>query len=530
MAAFFLAVACACYVAALAVLVLLGASRRRRGGARRSGGPAQGLKLPPGSLGLPYLGETLQLYSQNPKIFFAARLKRYGEVFKTHVLGCPCVVLATPEAVRMVLVSRAHLFKPTYPPSKERMIGPQALFFHQGDYHLRVRRAVQGWLGPDALRALVPDVEAAVASTLRWWEGREASTFHTMKRLTFDVGVVTIFGRRMAEHVKEELRRNYFTVERGYNSFPIPVVPWTRYSQAIKARQRLGAILGGILSERRARDDDPGDDLLGTLMRYRDGGGAALSDDQVADNVLGVLFAAQDTTASVLTWILKFLHDNPKILEAVKAEQMVAYEENDGGRLPLTWAQTKRMPMTQLVILESLRLASIITFTFREAVEDVDYEGFLIPKGWKVMPLFGSIHHSPEFFQDPQTFDPSRFMVAPRPGTFLPFGSGVHACPGNDLAKLEMVVLVHRLVTNYRWQVIGSSDDVTYSPFPVPKGGLRARLLRATTGGGGAEEGGRRAPAGPPLPSGGSVGGLLPGGAAGSSDQAAAAASRVVAS
>ena len=81
-----------------------------------------------------------------------------------------------------------------------------------------------------------------------------------------------------------------------------------------QARQRLGAILGGILSERRARDDD----LLGTLMRYRDGGGAALSDDQVADNVLGVLFAAQDTTASVLTWILKFLHDNPKLLDAVK--------------------------------------------------------------------------------------------------------------------------------------------------------------------------------------------------------------------
>ena len=105
-------------------------------------------------------------------------------MFKTHVLGCPCVVLATPEAARMVLVSRAHLFKPTYPPSKERMIGPQALFFHQGDYHLRVRRAVQGWLGPDALRALVPDVEAAVASTLRWWEGREASTFHTMKRVS----------------------------------------------------------------------------------------------------------------------------------------------------------------------------------------------------------------------------------------------------------------------------------------------------------------------------------------------------------
>ncbi|CAO2207006.1 unnamed protein product [Urochloa humidicola] len=491
--AFFLAAACVYVVVSLGVLLLrLDATRRRRARAAgktttRAGQAKGGLTLPPGSLGLPYLGETLQLYSQNPKIFFASRLKRYGAVFKTHVLGCPCVVVASPEAARMVLVSRAHLFRPTYPPSKERMIGPQALFFHQGDYHLRVRRAVQGWLGPDALRALVPDVEAAAASTLRWWEGRggEASTFHTMKRLTFDVGVVTIFGRRISEHVKEELRRNYYIVERGYNCFPVPVVPRTRYSQAIKARKRLGAILSGIMSERRALGD-LGDDLLGTLMRCPGGGGggAALSDDQVADNVLGVLFAAQDTTASVLTWVLKFLHDYPKLLEAVKAEQMAVYEENDGGRLPLTWAQTRTMPMTNLVILESLRLASIIAFTFREAVEDVEYEGYLIPKGWKVMPLFRNMHHSPEFFEDPHKFDPSRFMVAPKPGTFLPFGSGVHACPGNDLAKLEILVLVHRLVTNYRWEVIGPSDDVTYSPFPVPKHGLRARLLRATTAGG----------------------------------------------
>jgi len=89
----------------------------------------------------------------------------------------------------------------------------------------------------------------------------------------------------------------------------------------MQARRRLGAILSGILADRRARrshDQGDDDDLLNTLMRYRDDSGAALSDDQVADNVIGVLFAAQDTTASVLTWILKFLHDNPKLLDAVK--------------------------------------------------------------------------------------------------------------------------------------------------------------------------------------------------------------------
>uniref|UniRef100_A0A0A9DWV6 Uncharacterized protein n=1 Tax=Arundo donax TaxID=35708 RepID=A0A0A9DWV6_ARUDO len=305
-----------------------------------------------------------------------------------------------------------------------------------------------------------------------------------MKRLTFDVGAVTIFGRRLDGRFKEELRRNYFIVEKGYNSFPNPL-PGTHYHKAVQARKRLGAILRDIMAERRAKGD-LGSDLLGTLMQSRGDGGEALTDDQVADNVIGVLFAAQDTTASVLTWILKYLHDNPKLLKAVKEEQMAAYEENEGGKLPLTWTQTRAMPVTHRIILESLRMASIISFTFREAVADVEYKGFLIPKGWKVMPLFRNIHHSPDFFQDPQMFDPSRFAVTPRPGTFLPFGSGVHACPGNELAKLEMFVLVHSLVTRYRWEVIGSSDEVAYSPFPVPKHGLWAKLWKEKTSGDGA--------------------------------------------
>ena len=135
-------------------------------------------------MGWPYLGETLQLYSQDPNIFFASKQKRYGEIFKTHLLGCPCVMLASPEAARFVLVTQAHLFKPTYPRSKERMIGPSALFFHQGDYHLRLRKLVQGALGPDALRALIPEIEAAVRSTLASWDGHVRSTFHAMKTVS----------------------------------------------------------------------------------------------------------------------------------------------------------------------------------------------------------------------------------------------------------------------------------------------------------------------------------------------------------
>lgn len=94
---------------------------------------------------------------------------RYGEIFKTHILGCPCVMLASPEAARFVLVTHAHLFKPTYPRSKERLIGPSALFFHQGDYHTRLRKLVQASLSPETIRKLVPDIEYTAISALNSW-------------------------------------------------------------------------------------------------------------------------------------------------------------------------------------------------------------------------------------------------------------------------------------------------------------------------------------------------------------------------
>nr|XP_043605996.1 abscisic acid 8'-hydroxylase 4-like [Erigeron canadensis] len=436
-------------------------------------------KLPPGTLGWPYIGETLQLYSQDPNVFFAKKQKRYGEIFKTHILGCPSIMLASPEAARFVLVNQAHLFKPTYPKSKENLIGPLALFFHQGEYHTRIRKLVQGSFSLDNLRALVPDIEAIAVSALESWVGGHVvDTFHEMKKLSFEVGILAIFGHLDARH-KDQLKKNYSIVDRGYNSLPIKL-PGTPFKKAFLARKRLQNILREIIFERKEMKVAERD-LLGSLLNSKDEKGEILSEDHIADNIIGVLFAAQDTTASALTWILKYLHDHPKLLEIVKAEQKAIYQLNDDGNHPLTWAQTRNMPVTCKVIMENLRMASIISFTFREAVTDVEYKGYLIPKGWKVMPLFRNIHHNPEFFPNPEQFNPSRFKVAPKPNTFMPFGSGVHACPGNELAKLEMLIMIHHLVTKYRWEVVGSESGIQCSPFPVPIHGLPARFKKEST-------------------------------------------------
>ncbi|XP_062091746.1 abscisic acid 8'-hydroxylase CYP707A1-like [Humulus lupulus] len=434
-------------------------------------------KLPPGSMGWPYIGETLQLYSQDPNTFFASKQKRYGEIFKTHILGCPSVMLASPEAAKFVLVTEAHLFKPSYPKSKERLIGPSALFFHQGDYHGRLRKLVQGSLSLDAIRNLVPDIEAAaISASSSWANGQVINTFHEMKKLSFEVGILSIFGH-LESNVTEELKKNYSIVDKGYNSFPTNI-PGTLYKKALLAREKLSKILSDIIWERKEKKLVEKDDLLGCFLNSKDEKGEVLSDDQIADNIIGVLFAAQDTTASVMTWVVKFLHDEPKLLEAVKSEQKEIRRLNEENKQPLTWRQTRNMPISYKVVLESLRVASIISFTFREAVADVEYKGYLIPKGWKVMPLFRNIHHNPEFFSQPQKFDPSRFEVSPKPNTFMPFGSGTHACPGNELAKLEILIMLHHLVTNFRWEIVGPESGVQYSPFPVPHNGLPVRFWR----------------------------------------------------
>lgn len=109
---------------------------------------------------------------------------RFGSIFKTHILGCPCVMISSPEAAKLVLVTKSDLFKPTFPASKERMLGKQAIFFHQGDYHTKLRRLVLRSFMPEAIRRIVPDIESIAIDSLRSFEGRLINTFQEMKTVS----------------------------------------------------------------------------------------------------------------------------------------------------------------------------------------------------------------------------------------------------------------------------------------------------------------------------------------------------------
>ncbi|KAK0604952.1 hypothetical protein LWI29_021244 [Acer saccharum] len=325
-------------------------------------------------------------------------------------------MLSSPEAIRYVLVTQAHLFKPTYPKSKEKLIGPSALFFHHGDYHTKMRKLFQPSFSQNVIRNLIPQIEAIATSALDSISGgKVVNTFYEMKKFTFEVAVLSIFGHLDTSY-KEMLKKNYNVLDKGYNSFSIKL-PGFSYTKSVMARRRLGKILCEIIEEKRENRVDE-KDLLGRLINFKDHeNGQLLTDDLIADNVIGVLFAAQDTTASLLTWILKYLHDDSKLLQAVKEEQKAIFEANVGGELGLTRAQTRNMPLTD--------------------------------------------------------------RVGQKPNTFMPFGNGVHACPGNEVAKLEILILIHHLVNKYRWEVVESRNGVQCNPYPIPWRGLPAKFWKA---------------------------------------------------
>ncbi|KAE8717732.1 Abscisic acid 8'-hydroxylase 4 [Hibiscus syriacus] len=246
-------------------------------------------------------------------------------------------------------------------------------------------------------------------------------------QISFQVCTLMIFGRLEAQY-SEELK-NYFMVDNGYNSFPT--------------------------------------NISGTLYRkaLQDEKGEVLIDDQIADNIIGTLFADEDTTAGVMTWIVKYLHDNPKLLEAVKAEHKAIERLIEKNNQPLSWSHTRNMPITHKVILETQRMASIISFTFREAVVDVEYKGYLIPKGWKVMLLFRNIHRNPEFFADPRESDPLRLAQNPTRSCH----SAVECMPVLETSMQNWRCSVtHHLVSNFRWEAVGTESGIQNGPFPVP--------------------------------------------------------------
>ncbi|XWS74812.1 hypothetical protein CRYUN_Cryun01aG0029900 [Craigia yunnanensis] len=434
--------------------IFLRASRLRR------------LRLPPGNLGLPFVGETLQLIAayktENPEPFIDERVSRYGSIFTTHVFGEPTVFSADPETNRFILQNEGKLFDCSYPGSISNLLGKHSLLLMKGSLHKRMHSLTMSFANSSIIKDhLLVDIDRLVRLNLDSWTDR-VFLMEEAKKITFELTVKQLMSYDPGEW-SESLRKEYVLVIEGFFTVPLPLFS-TTYRRAIKARTKVAEALSLIVRERR-KEYEAGErknDMLAALLAGDDN----FSDEEIVDFLVALLVAGYETTSTIMTLAVKFLTETPSALAQLK-------EEHEGIRAKkseseaLEWSDYKSMPFTQCVVNETLRVANIISGVFRRAMTDINIKGYTIPKGWKVFASFRAVHLDHDHFKDARTFNPWRWQnnsgLSSPGNVYTPFGGGPRLCPGYELARVELSVFLHHLVTRFSW-VPAEEDKLVFFP------------------------------------------------------------------
>ncbi|GMI72595.1 CONSTITUTIVE PHOTOMORPHOGENIC DWARF, CYTOCHROME P450 90A1, DWARF 3, CABBAGE 3 [Hibiscus trionum] len=428
------------------------------------------LRLPPGNLGLPFLGETLQLISayktENPEPFIDERVKRYGSIFTTHIFGEPTVFSADPETNRFILQNEGKQFESSYPGSISNLLGKHSLLLMKGDLHKRMHSLTMSFANSSIIKdQLLVDIDRLIRLNLDSWTDR-VFLMEEAKKITFELAIKQLMSFDPGEW-SENLRKQYVLVIEGFFSIPLPLFS-TTYRRAIKARRKVAEELNKIVGERREECErgERKSDMLGALLLL---GGER--DEQIVDFLVALLVAGYETTSTIMTLAVKFLTQTPLALAQLKDEhEEIRVKKSDSEALQ--WSDYKSMPFTQCVINETLRVANIISGVFRRTMTDVNIKGYTIPKDWKVFASFRAVHLDHDHFKDARTFNPWRWqneLGQNIPGTscsgnfYTPFGGGPRLCPGYELARVEISVFLHHLVTQFSW-VPAEEDKLVFFP------------------------------------------------------------------
>ncbi|KAJ8630564.1 hypothetical protein MRB53_023887 [Persea americana] len=431
----------------------------------------------PGSMGWPIIGESFDLISafSNPSGVFSfmnKRQSRYGKVFKTSVLGRFTVFMTGREASKILLSGKDGMVSLNLFYTGQQVLGPTSLLQTTGEEHKRLRRLIGEPLSVDGLKKYFQFINDLAIETLEQWSGKRVLVLEEASTFTLKVIGNMIMSLEPSGEDQEKFRANFKLISSSFASLPFKI-PGFAFHRGIKARDRMYAMLDSIISKRRNHEDFKFDFLQSLLKKHSKEAAVEddddkLTDSQLKDNILTLLVAGHDTTTAALTWLIKFLGENPTVLKNLRVEHR-GIQESKNGEKNLTWSDINNMPYTGKVINETLRRATILPWFSRKAAQDFEVDGCNIKKGWSVNLDVVSIHNDPEVFGDPEKFDPSRFEKPLKPFSFLGFGSGPRMCPGINLAKLEISVFIHHLVCRYSWKTLEKDDSVQPTLVRMPK-------------------------------------------------------------
>uniref|UniRef100_A0A0D9XWS6 Cytochrome P450 90A1 n=1 Tax=Leersia perrieri TaxID=77586 RepID=A0A0D9XWS6_9ORYZ len=441
-------------------------------------------RMPPGSTGLPLIGETLRLIAAyktpNPEPFIDERVARHGGgggVFTTHVFGERTVFSADAAFNRLLLAAEGRAVHSSYPSSIATLLGARSLLLTRGAAHRRLHSLTLTRLGRPASPPLLDHIDRLVLATMRQWEpAASVRLLDEAKKITFNLTVKQLVSIEPGPWT-ESLRREYVKLIDGFFSIPFPfayLLPFTTYGQALKARKKVAGALREVIKKRIEEkaenggadaEDEGKKDMVEELLQAE---GGSFSEEEMVDFCLSLLVAGYETTSVLMTLAVKFLTETPAALAELK-EEHANIRNMKGKNQPLEWSDYKSMPFTQCVINETLRVGNIISGVFRRANTDIHYKDYTIPKGCKIFASFRAVHLNNEHYENARTFDPWRWQINNKlqnvvgANIFTPFGGGPRLCPGYELARVVVSIFLHHLVTRFSWEA-SEEDSLVFFP------------------------------------------------------------------
>ncbi|XP_043713164.1 abscisic acid 8'-hydroxylase 2 [Telopea speciosissima] len=420
--------------------------------------------IPPGSLGFPLIGETLDFLAANRSNkglydFVHTRRLRYGSsCFKTNIYRRTHIFLSSIKSAKTILMSKDEVnFSKRYMRSIAELVGKESLLCASPQGHHRLLRGrLSALFTTNVVSLFVQRFDHLVLTTLSQWEHTPTVVvLHDALSMTFKAMCKMLMNLEDPGEV-ETLQKDVAQVCEAMVAIPLKL-PYTRFYKGLKARRRIMERLRKMIEQRRKGLEEHEDFIQALLVGGEEStssdNASPLTDTQIQDNILTMIIAGQDTTASAMAWMVKYLDENQDVQDKLRAEQLQLTSKATSGSL-LTLEDLNEMPYASKVVKESLRMASVVSWFPRVALNDCEVEGFKIKKGWIVNIDAKSIHLDPTVYHDPNKFYPSRFDDESKPYSFLAFGIGGRTCLGTNLAKAMMLVFLHRLVTTYRWKVI----------------------------------------------------------------------------
>lgn len=441
-------------------------------------------RSPPGPKGEPIFGVS-RTYSRDPLRFVEAVESAYGDLARFEMGPLETYMVAEPSAIERVLVSDADRFRK--PDFRDDALGDllgSGLLLSEGETWDRQRRLANPAFAASRIAGMADRItDHAAALVDSWSPGDVVDVERAMTTVTLDVILDLMMDVELPRERVEMIQDRLVPLGRRFEPNPVRFaapswLPLPGDAEFASAVAGLDEVLDEIVAERAGTVGEGSDgptDLLSILLRARDRG--EQSDEQLRDELMTTLLAGHDTTALALTYTWFLLSEHPAAERRVHGELDAVL----AGDRP-AMEHVREFAYVDRVIDESMRLYPPVYTLFRQPTEPVELAGHVVPEGAAVMLPQWAVHRSARFWEDPDTFDPSRWRPERSRDrhrfAFFPFGGGPRHCIGKHLALLEAKLILATIAHEYRLEFLGRTPLSLQPSLTIhPRQRMRMRVV-----------------------------------------------------